>query len=244
MKTADLLSEIRSLRVFATGNATDAAVQSFSLICQGLCVEEFAGDFVATPRATVSDENAARSEQLLFSKVEARFGGSDILILYDNAAEESASCFTLPVRECLHGLICRYPGKTVWVCTPRPEIFRDAVCELSPAAAAAASLRIPGRPDLRQLCSLSKARLLVVSGSPQEMVLVQGNREDRILVSWNWSPDATIAFTVAAACALNVSGSPLLAARFGAVAATVAAASTAQYVTGTAIAAAADRGHS
>jgi hypothetical protein len=235
MKAADLLSEIRTLRVFTAGNATLATIKNSPLVCDGLCVDEFVADFIPALPSGISEERSAALEQALVSKLEARLGSFDVVVLHDQAINASASSFTETVRHALERLTTRFRGKTVWVRTPRPELFRDVIHELSAHAVEAASGRLPQHPDLQRLYAVCGSRLMVVSGGPRDIVVVQGSREDRLPLGAAWSENAAVAFTFATACALSVSGSPLVAARFGIVAAAVAAESANGAVSASAI---------
>lgn len=142
-------------------------------------------------------------------------GGFDVILVSDQAETAAGGVITPRIREALCGL-----PQPVWVDSrARSEHFRNVILKPNREECNAASLRALGRIDDRALRDFTKAKLLVITHGPEGALVIDGTGETWVRTLAIEHPvdicGAGDSFAAGAAMALAVTGSPLDAARFG-----------------------------
>lgn len=159
------------------------------------------------------------AEERLLSQLETQLSFFDVVIVADQAETNAGGVITSPVRELIGVEAARHPEKVVWVDSRRrPELFRHVVLKPNEDEAAAACGRVFGATDHRRFFEHCHLRALIVTHGERGAEVVDASG-----VQWAETRKvqpvdicgAGDSFSAGAACALSVTGSPLEAAQFG-----------------------------
>lgn len=144
----------------------------------------------------------------------------DIIFVSDQADTRSGGVVTPAVRTMLEDLAQSDPKKIIWVDSRlRVERFRNMILKPNEREASAASIGLFGQVDYQRLRCHANSRLMFVTKAQEGVVVVEDGAEvsvpafrvaDPVYVS-----GAGDSFSAGAALALAITGSPLEAARFG-----------------------------
>lgn len=139
----------------------------------------------------------------------------DVVIVSDQAETERGGVVTPALRE----EICQAGNNVVWVDSRmRTELFHKVVVKPNRDEADAACQRLFGTVDYRRLYAERKLRLLVVTHGSDGALVIDREREELVPGRKVEAVDicgAGDSFSAGAACTLAVTGSPVDAARFG-----------------------------
>ena len=162
----------------------------------------------------------------LVKRLESAAPEFDVILVSDQAETAAGGVVSAAVREALTRIATAHPSKTIWVDSRmRAELFRGVVVKPNQSEAEAACLRAFGRVDFPALRELTEAPLLMVTHGGDGALLLGAANE-------RWAPAAKVenpvdicgagdSFSAGAACALAVSGDPLLAAAMGNIVASI-----------------------
>jgi rfaE bifunctional protein kinase chain/domain len=143
----------------------------------------------------------------------------DVIIVSDQAETALGGVVTPVVRDAIGAIAIRHPSKVIWVDSRmRTELFRYVIVKPNREEAEKACLRALGSVDYREFRRRLAARLLFVTAGPEGVMVVDDDEQ--------WVPTRPVAqpvdicgagdsFSAGAATALAVTGSPLEAAQFG-----------------------------
>lgn len=140
----------------------------------------------------------------------------DVILVADQSETSSGGVITPRVRDALCGL----PHDVVWVDSrTRAECFRNVILKPNREECDAACLRAVGRVDHQAFREHTNAKCLVVTDGPAGARVIDGSGETLVPTMPIENPvdicGAGDSFSAGAAMALAVTGSPLDAARFG-----------------------------
>jgi rfaE bifunctional protein kinase chain/domain len=171
-------------------------------------------DFI--PTAPLPDDLERRILTLLQSAI----AGFDVVLLADQAETEAGGVVTSAVRDLAAHLAARHPDKVIWADSrKRIELFRGVIAKPNRDEADEACLRLFGAIDYRRLRKHMETKLLVVTRGPTGVLLVQREGEIAVPALRVEHPvdicGAGDSFSAGSALALAVTGSPVAAARFG-----------------------------
>jgi bifunctional ADP-heptose synthase (sugar kinase/adenylyltransferase) len=162
----------------------------------------------------------------LGARLEREAGEYDLILLSDGA-ENSRGFIRCELADTLAGIAAARPELLVWVDSPRtPQEFRGVVVKLNRRQADSASRQWLGRLDYLELRRATGAKLLFITCGPEGTILAD-ETSMRAVPGWpvqqpQDSDAAPASFSAAAALALKISGDPLVAARLGNLAASIA----------------------
>ena len=159
-------------------------------------------------------------ERHLLARLESAASDYDLILVSDQAETSQGGVVTPAMRDVLTRLALARPDKLIWVDSRlRPEHFQHTVVKPNQHEAEAASMRVLGRVDYRELRRRMQAPCLIVThGGKGALVVDEGGEQ--------WVPAKAVAnpvdicgagdsFSAGAAMALVVTGDPLQASRFG-----------------------------
>jgi rfaE bifunctional protein kinase chain/domain len=162
---------------------------------------------------------AGRLENLVVQTLESHFRDYDVVIVSDQAETDSGGIVTTAVRERLVDLANTYRDRIVWVDSRmRSELFRQVVLKPNCDEMEAACRRKFGTTDPKRLFEENQLRALIITHGCEGAQVLAPDGE-------SWAGTRKVAavdicgagdsFSAGAACALAATGSPLEAARFG-----------------------------
>ena len=171
-------------------------------------------DFIST-----TPLNSKVEHQVLNGLPEA-VDGFDVIFVSDQAETNAGGVVTPGVRGLLADLAANYPDKIFWVDSrARVELFRQMILKPNRQEAESACRRALGRVDFQALREHCGARLLMVTDGPRGALVVEPCRETLVETKPSANPvdicGAGDSFSAGAAMALAVTRSPVEAARFG-----------------------------
>jgi rfaE bifunctional protein kinase chain/domain len=171
-----------------------------------------------------SDLSAAVENQVL-ENLEHAFGKFEVVLVSDQAETESGGVVTSRIRRRICELAETHPEKVVWVDSRmRPELFRSVIMKLNEDEAVAACVRQFGEVDFRRLLIANAYRLLIVTHGSEGAEVIERDGIERIPARPVRAVDicgAGDSFSAGAACALSITGSPVEAAEFGTLVASI-----------------------
>ena len=158
---------------------------------------------------------AEEAEHRLIAQIDSHAPRFDVVIVSDQAETERGGVVTPAVRERIVSL----KNKVVWVDSRRrPELFRNVVLKPNEDEAADACRRLFGEVNHRRLYEELALRLLIVTHGERGALVIDKHGEQLAPTRKVKAVDicgAGDSFSAGAACALAVSGSPVDAAKFG-----------------------------
>ncbi len=159
-------------------------------------------------------------EDELLGRLEEAAPNYDAILVADQAETEHGGVVTPVVREALARLASVPAPPLIWVDSRlRAEHFRRVIVKPNRQEAEAASLRAAGRVDFAELRRQMEAPLLVITDGAQGALLVDEAGERRVPTRPVEHPvdicGAGDSYSAGAALALQVTGDPVAAARFG-----------------------------
>lgn len=139
----------------------------------------------------------------------------DVILVSDQAETDNGGAVTARIRDALAGL-----KKLVWVDSRmRSELFRGVILKPNREEAEAASIRVCGRVDYRALREHTESRLVMVTHGSGGVLVIDDGQETWVRTRPVENPvdicGAGDSFSAGAALALAVTGSPIDAAQFG-----------------------------
>jgi bifunctional ADP-heptose synthase (sugar kinase/adenylyltransferase) len=143
-----------------------------------------------------------------------------VILVADQAETDHGGIVTPAMRRMLRDLAARHPDKVFWADSrKRVEHFRRVIVKPNSDEAGEASQRLFGAVDYQRLRQHLDSKLLIVTHGAQGVLLVQPGKETMVETTPVANPvdicGAGDSFSAGAALALAVSGSPVEAARFG-----------------------------
>ncbi len=144
----------------------------------------------------------------------------DVIFVGDQAETQRGGVVTPAIRNLLAELAQTYPQKVIWVDSRvRSEFFRNVILKPNLQEAEAASIRLFGSVDYARLRAAVKARYLYVTSGLQGVHVISDDGETLVPTRPVENPvdicGAGDSFSAGAAVALAASASPVEAARFG-----------------------------
>ncbi len=144
----------------------------------------------------------------------------DIIFISDQADTRRGGVVTPAVRVLLEEIAQANPEKIIWVDSRlRVERFRNMILKPNEREAIAASIGLFGEVDYRRLRSHSNSKLVFVTKAAEGVVVVEEGGETAVPAFRVGEPvyvaGAGDSFSAGAALALAITGSPMQAARFG-----------------------------
>jgi rfaE bifunctional protein kinase chain/domain len=215
---SDLEQELRARGVQTDLLVWASGVQTFTytkLINERTGVEDLPRvDFINTRPLT------EKVERQVLDRLWEAASAFDVIVVADQAETHSGGVVTEAVRQQVADLARRFPGKTFLADSrTRVEHFRGVPVKPNQDEAEAASRRLVGRVDHRLLLERVSGPFLYVTHGPRGVLVVQPAGE-------TWVPARPVdnpvdvcgagdSFSAGAALALAVTRSPVAAARFG-----------------------------
>jgi len=161
----------------------------------------------------------AEIERKIIQRLESAIGGFDVVIVADQAETEHGGVITEAVRRALSRLALRHKDKIFWADSRRrAEHFRNLIVKPNKREADEACLRLFGTIDYQRLREHIETHLLIVTKGAEGALVVEPFRETAVMGVPVHAVDicgAGDSFTAGAALALAVTGSPVQAAQFG-----------------------------
>lgn len=158
-------------------------------------------------------------ERQIVQALDGHFRGFDVIIVSDQAETGAGGVVTPAVRERIIHLAATYRDRVVWVDSRmRAELFRSVVLKPNREEMEAACMRRFGAVDPLRLFRENDLRMLVVTHGARGAQVITPEGEAWAGTRQVQAVDicgAGDSFSAGAACALAVTGSPLEAARFG-----------------------------
>jgi rfaE bifunctional protein kinase chain/domain len=159
-------------------------------------------------------------EQKLLAALREVFPRYDVVLVSDQAETGQAAVITPAMRSLLAELAARYPEKIVWADSRlRIAEFRRVILKPNQQEAAAACERLFGATDYQRLRAWVASPLLIVTRGGDGVVVVDASGQTPVPTRKIARPvdicGAGDSFSAGAALALAVTRSPLEAARFG-----------------------------
>ena len=144
----------------------------------------------------------------------------DVILISDQAETSAGGVITPAVRALFSDLAPNYPDKIFLVDSrARIGLFRHMIIKPNQEEAESACRRLFGRVDFQTLREHCAARLMIVTDGPKGALVVETDRETRVETKPEANPvdicGAGDSFSAGAAMALAVTRSPIEAARFG-----------------------------
>ncbi len=165
-------------------------------------------------------------ERQVLATIEGCVGQFDVVLVSDQAETARGGVVTPAVRDLLRKLAQCYKKKIFWVDSrERPEHFRGLIVKPNQREAENACHRVFGTVDLPRLRKHVQAPAMFVTLGPGGVLLIDGGVSELVPARPIQQPidicGAGDSFSAAAALALAITESPLVAARFGNAAASV-----------------------
>jgi rfaE bifunctional protein kinase chain/domain len=159
-------------------------------------------------------------ERQIMTRLESAIGGFDVVLVADQAETEHGGVITPNVRALLKKLALKHPDKVIFVDSRlRADQFRGVTVKPNRQEADEACLRLFGTIDYQRLRQHLQSRLLIVTRGPEGAVVVEPGRETVVTTVRVEHPvdicGAGDSFSAGTALAMAASGSPIDAARFG-----------------------------
>ena len=161
-----------------------------------------------------------QAEHQILDSLQCSFGSFDVILVSDQAETNRGGGITPAVRDLLARLAEAHPRKIVMVDSrSRIDQFRRVILKPNQQEAETACARLFGAPDYKRLLAHTQAPFLYVTHGERGVALITADREQ-------WAPTRKIekpvdicgagdSFTAGAAIALAATGSPIEAAHFG-----------------------------
>jgi len=164
-------------------------------------------------------------ERLILDQLPLTVDNFDVILIADQAETSAGGVITTAVRELLADLAPNYPDKIFWVDSrPLIELFRNVILKPNRQEAEFACQRI-GAASHQALLECCRSKLMIVTDGPGGALVVLPGDEIRVPVTPIEHPvdicGAGDSFSAAAAMVLAVTRSPVEAARFGNLAASI-----------------------
>jgi rfaE bifunctional protein kinase chain/domain len=179
------------------------------------------GDEEDQPRVDfINTEPLSRdTESQLLERLASSFDGCDVLLVSDQAETSAGGVITPAVRQRINELAAAHPETVVWVDSRmRAELFRHVIVKPNEDEAGAAAHRLFGSDDLQRWRAECSLRALIVTRGERGAEVIDGAGVQAVGTRKVTPVDicgAGDSFSAGAACALHVTGSPVEAARFG-----------------------------
>ncbi len=163
---------------------------------------------------------SAPIEARLLETLAANFTRYDVVLVSDQAETGQAAVVTPAMRSLLAELASRHPEKIVWADSRlRVDEFRKLILKPNQQEADAACRRLFGAPDYQRLRAHVESPLLIVTRGGEGVVVVHDSGETPVPTRRIEKPvdicGAGDSFSAGAALALAVTRSPIQAAQFG-----------------------------
>jgi rfaE bifunctional protein kinase chain/domain len=160
------------------------------------------------------------AERTVLECLRANAPDFDVILVSDQAETALGGVVTPAMRDLLADLATTFPAKVFWVDSRmRAELFRRVIVKPNQDEAAAACRRVLGAADHQRLCEWIGGPCLIVTHGAEGAVVVEPGRETWVRTKPVADPvdicGAGDSFSAGAALALRVTGSPVEAARFG-----------------------------
>jgi rfaE bifunctional protein kinase chain/domain len=161
-----------------------------------------------------------QAEQQLLDKLRGIIETFDVILISDQAETSRGGVVTPALRHELADLALQFPDK-IFMADSRTRIekFRNVIVKPNRQEAETACRKLFGAVDYQQLLRHVQSRFLYVTQGEAGVTLIAPDREQSILTNQASKPvdicGAGDSFTAGAAMALAVTGSPVEAARFG-----------------------------
>jgi bifunctional ADP-heptose synthase (sugar kinase/adenylyltransferase) len=155
-------------------------------------------------------------ERKVLTRLESAVSAFDVIVIADHA-ETGSGVVTPAMRRLLRDVAMRHPRKVLWVDSPRrPEDFRRTVVRTTGRRADEACRELFGAVDYHRLRQHLEAKLLMIDQSPRGVLIVEPYTEEFVETDpAEAAAGGAESFSGAAAVALSATGSPVDAAQFG-----------------------------
>jgi rfaE bifunctional protein kinase chain/domain len=158
-------------------------------------------------------------EREILTRLESAVTGFDVIFVADQA-ETGQGAITPAVRSLVRDLATRYPRKLFWIDSRKHiEEFRGVVVKPNRQEADEACLRAFGQVDYERLREHIASGLMMVTMGAEGVLVIEPGRTTRVETAPAGHPvdicGAGDSFSAGAAVALALNGSPVEAARFG-----------------------------
>jgi rfaE bifunctional protein kinase chain/domain len=162
----------------------------------------------------------SKVERQVLDALPGAIGGSDVILVSDQAETSAGGVVTPAVRELLADLAPAYPHKVFLVDSrTRIHLFQEVIIKPNRTEAESACQRLFGRIDFQALREYCQSRLMIVTEGPNGALVVEPGQEQFCKTKPISKPvdicGAGDSFSAGAALALAVTGSPVAAANFG-----------------------------
>jgi len=163
---------------------------------------------------------APEVERQILDRLPAAIDAHDVILVSDQAETSAGGVVTPAVRDLLAELAPNYPDKVFWVDSrARIELFRKLIIKPNREEAEAACRRLSRPADLQVLREYCEASVMMVTDGPNGVLVVEAHQKTFCRTKPISNPvdicGAGDSFSAGAAMALAVTGSPVEAARFG-----------------------------
>jgi bifunctional ADP-heptose synthase (sugar kinase/adenylyltransferase) len=161
-----------------------------------------------------------QAEQQLLDKLRSNIAAFDVILVSDQAETSRGGVVTAALRQLLAELALQYPDK-IFMADSRTRIeeFRNVIIKPNRQEAETACRKLFGAIDYRRLLRHVQGQFLYVTHGEEGVSLITPDGEQRVAARKIAKPvdicGAGDSFTAGAAMALAVTGSPIEAARFG-----------------------------
>lgn len=144
----------------------------------------------------------------------------DVILVSDQAETSQGGVITGRVRDLLSDMAAEAPNKVIWVDSRmRSHLFRSVILKPNEHEAAAASNTALGHTDFPAFRRHLAARMMFITQGSRGVIVIDDSREELVPTRVVDKPvdicGAGDSFSAGAAVALAVTGSPVEAARFG-----------------------------
>jgi rfaE bifunctional protein kinase chain/domain len=162
----------------------------------------------------------AEAERKVTTRLESVVGGYDVILVADQAETDYGGVITPAVRRVLRDAAVRYPEKVFWVDSrKRIDQFRRMILKPNREEAESACQRLFNWVDYQKFLRHTESKLLMVTHGRDGVLVIERDRE-------NWVETVPVdkpvdicgagdSFSAGASLALAVTESPIEAARFG-----------------------------
>jgi rfaE bifunctional protein kinase chain/domain len=161
-----------------------------------------------------------QAERQILNSLKANVPAFDVILISDQAETSRGGVVTPALRQLLGDLAARHPDK-IFMADSRTRIeeFRNVIVKPNRQEAETACRKLFGAVDYQRLLRQVQSRFLYITHGEEGVALIAPDCEERIPTHKIAKPvdicGAGDSFTAGAAMALAVTGSPLEAARFG-----------------------------
>lgn len=159
-------------------------------------------------------------ERKILNRLDSAAAAHDVILVADQAETDLGGVVTAAVRELLFDIALRHSEKVIWVDSrKRADKFQGVIVKPNRDEAEAVSNRLFGRVDFKKLRKHIGGKLLFVTDGPRGVTVVDRYGETTVETRPVEKPvdicGAGDSFSAGAALALAVTDSPVEAARFG-----------------------------